>query len=183
MISWMFLFRKVKLGQSRFTRGTRGGRELPKSRQHHSQLHNSPPIGSWLSAPILWRSVGRRKEGKKEEDDADDDAVEKRSAQGNAPYHPSIRPSIPSERRRRSPPPHVLRENHEAAERPMIPHNTPIAASEIGLTAQEVITSISRRNENIPIHLLLLLPSSMVVCLLRPLFLSGSPFLFLWERQ
>ena len=179
----MFLFRKVKLGQSRFTRGTRGGRELPKSRQHHSQLHNSPPpIGSWSRCQPRYYD-DPWDEGKKEEDDADDDAVEKRSAQGNAPYHPSIRPSIPSERRRRSPPPHVLRENHEAAERPMIPHNTPIAASEIGLTAQEVITSISRRNENIPIHLLLLLPSSMVVCLLRPLFLSGSPFLFLWERQ
>ena len=48
----------------------------------------------------------------------------------------------------------------EGAERPMIPHNTPrrlhYRANEIELTAEEVITSIPRRNENILLRLLLL---------------------------
>ena len=54
-------------------------------------IQRRSPVGVAVSSDIM--TIRGTKERRKKEED-DDDAVEKRSAQGNAPYHPSI-PSHP----------------------------------------------------------------------------------------
>ena len=75
-------------------------------------IQRRSPVGVAVSSDIM--TIRGTKERKRKKEEEDDDAVEKRSAQGNAPYHPSIHPSHPKDDvdRPRSPP-HVLRENHE----------------------------------------------------------------------